>query len=56
MPVVLVGHNCDRFDTAILLAHCEKYPEIMEKISKRVAGFADTLPAFREALPKWYQI
>ena len=53
MLVVLVGHNCDRFDTAILLAHCKKYPRIME-ISKSVAGFADTLPAFREAMPERY--
>ena len=42
-PVVLVGHSCDRFDTVILLTHCEKYPEIMEKISRSVAGFADTI-------------
>ena len=51
MPVVLVGHNCDRLDTAILLAYCEKYLEITE-ISRSVAWFADTLPAFLAAMPE----
>ncbi|XP_065196400.1 uncharacterized protein LOC135827891 [Sycon ciliatum] len=48
--IVLVAHNCKRFDCRVLLrqfAACAAVDQLLEAVH----GFADTLSAFKEALP-----
>ena len=49
-PAILVAHNCFNFDMRVTINQfllCEQLPSL----SDVVAGFADTLPAFRQSLP-----
>nr|KAG5704822.1 hypothetical protein BaRGS_015205 [Batillaria attramentaria] len=46
-PVVLFGHNCKRFDCPVLF-NAAKACGRLEDLQKKVAGFVDTLPLFRE--------
>ena len=50
-PALLVAHNCFSFDMRVMINQfqlCEK----LDELKLVVAGFADTLPALRKALPK----
>ncbi len=49
-PVVLVAHNCLMLDAKVIANQFSK-AEQLEQLSQKVAGFADTLPAFKKAIP-----
>ncbi|XP_043266643.1 uncharacterized protein [Venturia canescens] len=49
--VILIAHNCFRFDAPILLKNVERIG-LLEALQSVVVGFADTLPILHEHLPE----
>ena len=49
-PVILDGHNMRAFDSRILLNEVER-SQLSSQLADAVAGFADSLLAFRAAYP-----
>ena len=50
-PVVLVGHNCKRFDVPRLVRAATACG-MLEELKNTVSGFVDTLPLFRALNPE----
>ena len=50
-PVVLIGHNCERFDSKVLSRKLTKY-QLDKEFSDTVDGFVDTLPFFKQIYPE----
>ena len=46
-PVLLISHNCFNFDFPVLIGQT-KQAGLLDQLNDCVAGFADTLPAFRQ--------
>ncbi|XP_025113598.1 uncharacterized protein LOC112575790 [Pomacea canaliculata] len=49
-PVTLFGHNCKRF-ACLVLFNAAKSCDRMEDLEKKVTGYVDTLPLFRDVFP-----
>uniref|UniRef100_A0A6V7KJA8 Exonuclease domain-containing protein n=1 Tax=Bracon brevicornis TaxID=1563983 RepID=A0A6V7KJA8_9HYME len=49
-PVILVAHNCFNFDGPLIVGLIDRIGEL-ENFNNIVAGFSDSLPLLRKALP-----
>ncbi|XP_044741952.1 uncharacterized protein LOC123302923 [Chrysoperla carnea] len=49
--VILIAHNCIRFDAPIIL-RLMKQVELLTEFKNTVSGFCDTLPLFKSKLPE----